>query len=161
MKEGVDRNLSISGVERFLLDIYLMFLFREIDIKLCQIFTKIHKYAILYKNCNIKQIKFNKYAINLKTAISHSSLRISGLLVTWFPSVSCDNDNATAIDWSSGDVIRTIRAICNYIINHIYILEMQNKTKIIIGANLRFRKGVGMRNLYIIHTNSGLGRELV
>ena len=37
-----------------------MFLSREIDIKLCQIYTKIHIYAILYKSCNIKQIIFNK-----------------------------------------------------------------------------------------------------
>ena len=37
-----------------------MFLSREIDIKLCQIYTKIHIYAILYKSCSIKQIIFNK-----------------------------------------------------------------------------------------------------
>ena len=39
-----------------------MFLSREIDIKLCQIYTKIQMYAILYKSCSIKQIIFNKYA---------------------------------------------------------------------------------------------------
>jgi len=44
-------------------DIYLMFLTREIDLKLCQIYTKIHIYAILYKSCNINQIIFNKYAV--------------------------------------------------------------------------------------------------
>ena len=33
-----------------------MFLSREIDIKLCQIYTKIHIYTILYKNSRIKQI---------------------------------------------------------------------------------------------------------
>ena len=27
----------------------------EIDLKLCQIYTKIHRYAILYKSCSIKQ----------------------------------------------------------------------------------------------------------
>ena len=37
-----------------------MLLTREIDIKLCQIYTKIHIHAILYKSCNIKQIRFNK-----------------------------------------------------------------------------------------------------
>ena len=29
---------------------------REIDIKLCQMYTKIHIYAILYKSWSIKQI---------------------------------------------------------------------------------------------------------
>ena len=43
-----------------------MFLSREIDIKLCQIDTKIHLYAIVYKSCSIKQIIFNKYETNLK-----------------------------------------------------------------------------------------------
>ena len=33
----------------------------------------------MYKSCRIKQIIFNKYATNLKTTISHRSLRISGL----------------------------------------------------------------------------------
>ena len=41
-----------------------MFLSREMDIKLWQIFS-------------IKQIIFNKYATNLKTTISHRSLKIS------------------------------------------------------------------------------------
>ena len=61
-----------------------MFLSREIDIKLCQIYTKIHIYAILYESCSIKQIKFNKYSTNLKKTISHRSLRISGLLILYF-----------------------------------------------------------------------------
>ena len=34
-----------------------MFLSREIDIKLCQIYTKIHIYTILYKSSRIKQSK--------------------------------------------------------------------------------------------------------
>jgi len=41
MKGGVGCNLRISGVERYLKDINLMFLSREIDIKLCQINKKI------------------------------------------------------------------------------------------------------------------------
>ena len=69
--------------------IYLMFLSREIDIKLCQIFTKIHIYAILYKSWRIKQIIFNKYATNQKTTISHRSLRISGLLLLYFLFIFC------------------------------------------------------------------------
>ena len=49
-----------------------MFLFRGIDIKLCQIYTKIH--TILYKSSRFKQIIFSKYATNLKTTISQRSL---------------------------------------------------------------------------------------
>ena len=44
-----------------------MFLSREFDLKLCQIYTKIHIYAILYKSSIIKQIIFHKYETNLKT----------------------------------------------------------------------------------------------
>jgi len=54
-----------------------MFLSREIDKKLYQIFTKIHIYAIVYKIRSIKQIIFNKYETNLKTTIFHKNLRIS------------------------------------------------------------------------------------
>ena len=56
----------------------------EIDMKLCQVFTKIHIYPILYKSCSIKQIIYSKYATNLKMTISHRSLRISGLLLSQF-----------------------------------------------------------------------------
>ena len=42
-----------------------MFLSREIDIKLCENYTKTYIYQILYKNCSIKQIIFNKYATKL------------------------------------------------------------------------------------------------
>ena len=38
-------------------------------------------YEILYKVRSIKQIIFNKYATNLKIAISHRSLRISDLFL--------------------------------------------------------------------------------
>ena len=38
-----------------------MFLSREIDIKLCKIYTKGHIFAILYKSCRFKQIIFSKY----------------------------------------------------------------------------------------------------
>ena len=72
LKGGTGWNLRISGVERYLLDIYLMFLSREIDVKLCQIYTKIHIFI------------FNKYATNLKTTISHRNLRIWGLLLLSF-----------------------------------------------------------------------------
>ena len=59
-----------------------MFLSREIDIKLCQNYTKSYIYQISYKSCNIKQTIFNNYATNLKTTISHRrSKRISDLLL--------------------------------------------------------------------------------
>ena len=63
---------------------YLVFLSRDIDIKLCQIYTKMHIYAILYKSFSVKQIIIHKYATNLKTTISHRNLRISGLLLLYF-----------------------------------------------------------------------------
>ena len=37
---------KITGVERYIKDIYLMFLSQEIDIKLCQNNTKIYMYEI-------------------------------------------------------------------------------------------------------------------
>ena len=62
-----------------------MFLSREIDKKkLCQVYTKIHMFAILNKSCSIKQIIFSKYKTNLKTTISYRSLSISGLLLLYF-----------------------------------------------------------------------------
>ena len=61
-----------------------MFLSREIDIKLCQNYTKTYLCKILYKICSIKQIIFNNYATNLKMTISQRSLRISGLRLLLF-----------------------------------------------------------------------------
>ena len=58
-----------------------MFLSREVDIKLCQNYTKSYIYQISYKIRIIKQTIFNKYATNLKTTISYRSLRISDLLL--------------------------------------------------------------------------------
>ena len=42
--------------------IYLTFLSREIDIQLCQIYTKFHIYAILYKSCSIHR----SYSTNMQ-----------------------------------------------------------------------------------------------
>ena len=56
-----------------------MLLSREVDIKLCQIYTEIHVHAVLYKSFSIKQIIFNKYETNQNTIISHRNLRISGV----------------------------------------------------------------------------------
>ena len=78
MTGGIWWNLRSSCLERYILDIHLMFLSREIDIKLCQNYTKTYMY--LYNSCSIKQIIFSKYATNLKTTISHS-LKISDLLL--------------------------------------------------------------------------------
>ena len=61
-----------------------MFLSRQIDIKLYQKYTKKDKCQILYKICSIKQIIFNNYAAILKTTISHSNLKMSGLLLLYF-----------------------------------------------------------------------------
>ena len=58
-----------------------MFLSREMNIKLCQIYTKIHIYAILYNGCRFKQIIFSKYETNLKTTITQRSLKNLGLLL--------------------------------------------------------------------------------
>ena len=43
-----------------------MFLSREIDIKLCQNYTKTYIYQILYKSCSIKQIIFKKCKVKIK-----------------------------------------------------------------------------------------------
>ena len=61
-----------------------MFMSREIDIKLCQNYTKILMYEIFYKSSRFKQIMFSKYATNLKTIVSHRSLRISDLFLFHF-----------------------------------------------------------------------------
>ena len=47
MKGGIGWNLSILGIDRDPWEFYVMFLSQEIDIKLCQICTKIYKYEIL------------------------------------------------------------------------------------------------------------------
>ena len=62
MKGGIDWNLSYLGVYQNSCEFYQMFLSREIDKELCQIYTKIGIYQILYKTSRFKQIIFNKYA---------------------------------------------------------------------------------------------------
>ena len=82
---------------------------REIDIKLCRNYKKIHIYSILYKSSRFKQIIFNKYAKNLKTIISYRSLRISGLLqlkfLNFYFAFLIDNN---IITYSPYYVIRTL-----------------------------------------------------
>jgi len=168
MKVGIGFNLRISGVERlYIYDIYLMFLSRYIYIKLCQNYTKIYIYEILYKSIGINrsysantqtiwirlhptetwesqvcshymflflfcifflvitifyQIEKIQSIILLKVRITLQELpprrvQYTGHVIQtefWWP-VYC-----TAIGWSSCDVIRTIRTICNNVINYIY-----------------------------------------
>ena len=57
--------------------LYLMILSGEIDLQLCQIYTKINIYTILYKSSGFNKIKFSKYATNLKTMISQRKLIVT------------------------------------------------------------------------------------
>ena len=75
MKGGIGWNLSILGVDRDPEEFYLMFMSREIDIKLFKIYTKIYIYKIWYTNHRFKQIIFSKYVMNLKMTISQRSLK--------------------------------------------------------------------------------------
>ena len=65
-----------------------MFLTREIDIKLFQIYTKIHIYIYIQfcveVVCYFKQIIFSKYAANLKTKISQNSLVVIQITIFKF-----------------------------------------------------------------------------
>ena len=86
MKGGIGYNLRISGFELYLQDIYLLILSREIDIKLCQNYTKTGICQILYKSCSFKQIIFNNYATNLKTIIPQEpeNLRFANIIIFYF-----------------------------------------------------------------------------
>ena len=81
-----------------------MFLSREIEIQLCQNYTKTYLYQILYKIRSIKQIIFNKYATNLETTIAQSSLRNSDLLLLLFEfdNFSFSIDKIDTIIYTSG-----------------------------------------------------------
>ena len=50
MKGGIGWKLITLAFDRDLWKLYLMFLSREIDLQLCQIYTKINIYTILYKS---------------------------------------------------------------------------------------------------------------
>jgi len=109
MKGGIGWNLRISDFERYL---YLMFLSREIDIKLCQNYTKTGISQILYKSYSIKQIKFNNYATNLKTtcwksqvcSIYNYLIFILHFIITFYPYspyyVTSTSANGSAVYWS-------------------------------------------------------------
>ena len=55
MKGGIGWSLRTSGVDRDMKEFYLMFLSREIDIKLCQNNTKTFVYKVWYKILSFKQ----------------------------------------------------------------------------------------------------------
>ena len=50
MKGGIEWKLITLALDRDPWKLYLIFLSREIDIQLCQIYTKINIYTILYKS---------------------------------------------------------------------------------------------------------------
>ena len=67
MKGGIGWKLITLALDRDPWKLYLMFLSREIDLQLGQIYNI---YTILYKSSGFKKIKFSIYATNLKTMIS-------------------------------------------------------------------------------------------
>ena len=73
--------LMLFQIKRDPWEFYVMFLSQEIDIKLCQIDTKIYIYKMLHKNSRFKRIILSKYTTNLKTKISQRSLRNLSLLL--------------------------------------------------------------------------------
>ena len=75
-----------------------MFLFREIGIQLCQIYTKINIYAILYKSSRFKHIIFSKLATNLKTIISHINIFTYSPYSPYY--VTRISANGSAVYWS-------------------------------------------------------------
>ena len=55
-KRWICWNLNTSGVYRDLDEFYLVFLPREIDVKMCQRYTKTYIYKMKYRNQSFKQI---------------------------------------------------------------------------------------------------------
>ena len=76
----------------------MMFLSREIGIKMCQNYTKIHLYTILYKSSRFKQIIFSKLATNLKTIISHINIFTFSQYSPYY--VTRISANGSAVYWS-------------------------------------------------------------
>ena len=59
MKGGIGWKLITLALDNDPGKLYLMFLSREIDLQLCQIYTKINLYTILYKS---SRFKFSSYS---------------------------------------------------------------------------------------------------
>ena len=84
MKGGISWKLITLAFDRYPCEFYLRFLSRDIYIKLCQMYTKIHKYTISYSFSRFKKIIFSKYATNLKTKISQRKLIVTKLYIYEF-----------------------------------------------------------------------------
>ena len=87
MKGGIGWNLRISGVERYIKDIYLMFLSREIDTKLCQSYTKTYIVKI-YVHITWPElppiaVQYTGHVIQTETRDNNTALPLVGVLVTW------------------------------------------------------------------------------
>jgi len=63
MKGGRGWNLITLALNCDPWKLYLMFLSREIDLQLCQIYTKINIYTILYKSSGVKSNSANMQPI--------------------------------------------------------------------------------------------------
>ena len=74
MKGDIGWSIITLALDRDPWKLYLMFLSREINWKLCQIYTKVYVFKILHKNSRFKQIIFRKKAI----------LWECSKLVTWY-----------------------------------------------------------------------------
>ena len=95
MKGDIDWKQNILGVDRDQWEFYLIFFSWEIDIKRCQIYTKMIYIKFCIKNSGFKRIIFSKYTTNPKTTISQRSLRNLGLLL--FKSVLREKTTICAI----------------------------------------------------------------
>ena len=73
----IDWKIITLALDRDPWKFYLMFLSREIDTKLFQIYTKNHKYTNLYRKIMFKQMIFSNSATNLKTKISTRNLTLT------------------------------------------------------------------------------------
>jgi len=88
MKGGIGWNLRISGVERYLYDIYQMLLSREIDIKLCQNYTKTYICKLYVRftwpELPSMAVQYNGHVIQTETCDNNTALPLVGILVTCF-----------------------------------------------------------------------------
>ena len=128
MKGGIGWKLITLALERDPWNVYLKFLSREIDIKLCQFYAKIHIYTISYRNSRFKQLIFSIYATNLKTKISHRKL-IFTLVCSNYNFITFIFILIDIIDWVLDRSILwifTTKTTCNQSINQVCrdILEL-------------------------------------
>ena len=92
MKEGIDWNLRISGIERYLSDIYLMFLSWGNWHKACQNYT--NKYIckiyvrFTWPELHPMAVQYNGHVIQKETRDNNTALSLVGVLVTWSGRIS-------------------------------------------------------------------------